>query len=428
MDWLSGEVDEMTDHIGDVTPVDFNTATRYLPDFVTDFPGPLSYDINPWAREIVNNADINSPIREVYILKGVQITWSTILESIALYYMAHVKTAPMMYVSAEKALAERRLEGNFLPMVDQSGLSHIIQSQDTANKRKTGRTKERLSWVGGGYLVPEGANNAVKARDISVMVMLMDELDGWPWQVGKDGDPFKLFKDRTAGSFHRRRKIFAGSTPLVKGQSKTEMNYERGDQRKCFVRCKHCGFPQFLQWSGNNKETGKDFGFAWDYQEDGTLDRKTVRYHCRNCALEHFDYDKERLFHPDHGAEWRPTATPVTDEIRSYWLPTYYSPVGFKPWDALVVDWLEAWDVEKNQCKDVGKLKVFYNNVRAKTFAETGGKVWFERVSGHRRPCYVSGNIPNDHAQKHTGGQILFLTCTVDVQLSDRVSVPRSRL
>ena len=81
-DWLANEVDELTDTIRHITPVEFNEQHRYLPESVTSIPGFIRFDVNPFMREIINCADVNSPVREVNIKKGVQITYTTVLESI----------------------------------------------------------------------------------------------------------------------------------------------------------------------------------------------------------------------------------------------------------------------------------------------------------------------------------------------------------
>ena len=208
-DWIVSEVEGLTDHITHVSPSAYNEENRYLPESVTSIPGFIRYDVNPFMREIVDCFDIDSPVREVNLKKGVQITYSTVLESGALYFMGHVKTLPVMYLTADKELATARIENNFLPMLNHSGLAHIIRSSDEGNSRKTGKTANHLQWEGGGYLVPFGAKNADKMRSYSIAVMLKDEIDAWPDIVGKDGDPDALSDDRCSG-YWERRKIFRG--------------------------------------------------------------------------------------------------------------------------------------------------------------------------------------------------------------------------
>lgn len=416
-EWVIESVGSLTDEIHHVRPSTFNEEHRYLPESVTSMPGYLRYSVNPFMREIVDCFDVDSPVREVNLKKGVQITYSTGLESGALYYIAHVKTLPMMYVTADKELAKARVENNFLPMLQQSGFGDVIRSSDEGNTRKTGKTADHLQFEGGGYLVPFGAMNPGKMRSFSIAVLMMDELDGWPLTVGRDGDPDALFTARCSG-YWERRKIFRGSTPLLKHSSKIEKQHRRGDQRQYLVRCKACDYPQALRWKAHDTETGVAGGFVWE-TDDGILLPESVRYCCQNCGAEHFEHDKERLFSEEHGAHWHPTARPAEPGIRSYHLPAFYSPVGMQPWAKCVAEYLDAWDTDNNRVRDVGKLQVFYNNVLAEPFEVMGSRVTFSQVSSHRRGDYNLGQISNAFAREYMTGPVLFLTCQVDVHKSN---------
>lgn len=416
--WLAGQVDEMTDTMVSVLPSQFNEEHRWIPSSVSPMPGFMNFDVNPFMREIVDCFDIESPVREVNLRKGVQITYTTALESVLLYYMAHVKTSPAMFVTADRELAMARIENNIIPMIQQSGFSDIIRSADETNGRKTGLTQKHIQWLGGGYMVPFGANNAAKMRSFSIQLMLKDELDGWPETVGKDGDPDKLTDDRCA-AYWERRKIFRGSTPLVRGTSKIDKQFARGDQRYYHVRCLKCGFAQELVWKGVDKETGRRYGMVWETQE-GVLVPDSVRWCCANCGHGHQEHDKIKLFDDKtHGARWVPTAKPVEPGIRSYHLPALYSPVGMQPWSKSVGSWLEAWDEENGKARDIEKLQVFYNNVLARSFELKGDTVQFVNVSGHRREAYGMGSIPNRFAVEHCTSPVLLLVCTVDVHKSN---------
>lgn len=412
-DWLVDVVEGFTDHIDHMTPVEFNEANRYLPKSVTSISGPISYDVNPFMREIINCADVNSPVREVSLKKGVQITFSTLLESIAFYFMAHVKTDPMMYITADKELALARIENNFIPMLNHSGFADIIRSSDLGNTRKTGKTKDHLQFAGGAYLVPFGAKNADKMRAYSMLLLLKDEIDAWPVTVGKDGDPDKLTDSRCKG-YWQRRKIFRGSTPTIKGVSKIDDAYLRGDQRKYMVLCKKCRYPQELRWSMPNGVGG----FKWDL-DDGILILESVRYDCQKCGESHFEHDKERLFSEKHGAHWKPTARPKEPGMRSYHLPAMYSPIGMAPWYSLVADYIECYDVESKKVIDIGKYQVFYNNVLAEPFEIPGSRIRFTQVSAHRRAVYRLGQVPNKYAAQWSGSPVLMVTCQVDVHKSN---------
>jgi phage terminase large subunit GpA-like protein len=414
-DWLAGAIDAVTDHVVSMAPVDFIEANRYLPSSVTSRAGPMSYSLTPYMREPLNCLDIESPVREVNFMKGVQVAFTTgFIESGVLYFIAFVKTAPCGFITADKEMATDRVENFFLPMINESGFSDLIRSTDVGNSRKTGKTKNFLQWDGGGFLMPTGAINAAKMRSWSWMFLAKDEVDGWKETVGKDGCPDKLSDDRCSG-YWASRKIIRGSTPVLK-PSKIYKQYLRGDCRKYQVLCLSCGFPQELRWKGDNKETGKQYGFKWEYTDAGNLDNDSVRYHCRNCHHPHQEHDKTTLFAEEHGAHWKPTKEPVQPNIRSYHLPAFYSPVSMQPWYKCVSAFLDAYDPHKKKVVDVAKYQVFYNNVLGWPFEPLGGKIHETEVSRHRRTEYSYGQVPNKaHASKYAGSNVLFVGCQVDV-------------
>jgi phage terminase large subunit GpA-like protein len=416
-DWLASEVEGLTDSVGRLSPSGYNELTRYLPASVTSRPGYLRYDLTPYMREIVDCAGIDSPIREINLLKGVQIGYSTLLESITLYYADYIGTLPIMYVTADKGLSEARVENNFIPMFQQSGLGHIFKSADSTSAQKTGKTKNHLQFAKGGYLVPFGAENANKMRSFSIAIMLKDEVDAWKRTVGKQGDPDKLTDARTDG-YGYQKKIFRGGTPLTEPGSRMAMHFRRGDQRRYFVPCKNCGEFQYLRWDWTRADTGEVGGLVWQLDDTGRLIRDSVRYVCKFCQFHHTEFDKTRLF---SRGEWRPTATPVDPAIRSYHLPALYSPVGAKAWADCVADYLACVDVsgEVPVVTDPEAHQVFYNNVLGEPYRVQGRRVKFEQVDAHRRAGYLIGETPNALAARVTGGPILLVTCQVDVHKSN---------
>jgi len=412
-DWLAGRVGNMADSIEHITPVRFNEENRYLPSGVSPRPGFIRYDLFPFLVEIINNFDPYSPVRETNLKKGVQTGYTTLLESVLLYYIGHITTAPVLFITADKELAKARVENNILPMLTESDMMHRIRSADVTNSRKTGNTDGSLQWDGGGFLIYNGAQNAAKMRMFSMPVLLKDELDGWPRMAGKDGNSDKLTNDR-ASAYWSVRKILRGSTPTEK-PSMIEDAFKRGDQRVYRVLCRNCNAPQQLrmEWKGTPG------GFRWDYDESGGVILDSVRYACKECGYEHYEVDKEKLFALEEGAHWHPTAKPVDPDIRSYHLPAFYSPFGFRPWSKNIVDYLEAYDPESKRVIDPGNFQVFYNNVLGEPFEVMGGRVHFTAVSSHRRTAYRLGEIPNRYAAQYSGSPVLLLTCQVDVHDSN---------
>ena len=413
-EWLAEQYEGLTTEIVVLTPSKWAESTRYLPQSVTPLAGYYSFDVTPYLREILDCLSVDSPIREVALQKGVQIGATVgILENFFGYAIAHVKTAPVMLLTADKELAQTRLEQNITPMLQFSGLEHLIRSNDERNHRKQGKTNKKLEWFGGGYAVPEGAKNANKLRSISVKFLLRDEVDGYPLLVGRDGDPMNLSFARTS-AYEDTRKVLDLSTPTIVGLSKISERFERGDKRRYFIRCLKCNAQQTLRFSRTDKDTGVVTGIVWE-TKDGKVVPGTVRYLCKECSHPHTNDDKTRLLSPAHGAEWIPTAVPVNPSVRSYHLSALYSPVGMQSWETTVTQWLEAWDTERNQPKDNAKLQVFYNNQLGEPFRMWGSSVRFERVSSHRRQAYHAGQVPNHWAEKHCTSAVLVVVCAVDV-------------
>lgn len=411
-DWLYSQVDNMVEYIEHISPVDFSEKYRYLPSGTTPRPGFIRYDLFPFLKEILNCFDTLSPVREVNLIKGVQVGYTTLLEGVLFYYIGHVKTEPCMYLTADKELADSRVENNIIPMINQSDFDHLIRSADEGNSRKTGKTKDYIQWEGGGKLLFNGAMNAAKMRQASIQLMLKDELDGWKRYIGKDGNSDSL-TDARLSAYWNTRKILRGSTPLLEPSLISEA-YERGDKRKYMVLCQSCSFPQELRQQKLNSETGVIGGFIWETEGDRLIN-DSVRYCCVECGHAHYEHDKELLFAEESGAHWLATAIARTEGVRSYHLPSFYSPYGFRPWYKCISDYLESYDSVNNTVKSISKFQEYYNNTLGVAFKPLGTKITFVSVSSHRRPIYRLGDIPNDYAKKHSGSKILFLTCQVDV-------------
>jgi len=414
--WLSKAIADLTDNVSIMSPSQWAQENRYLPASVSPLPGYYNYDVAPALREIADCMSVHSSVREVTLMKGAQIGATVgILENTIGYCISQVRSAPMMLLTADAELAKTRMDKHITVMIQQSQLAHLIKSSDDLSRNKTGKTNALIEWVGGGYLLPFGAKNAAKLRSNPIQFLLEDEIDGYPESVGRDGDPMKLAEGRTK-AYSQTRKILRLSTPLIKGASRIERAYLEGDQRKFLVPCKKCKQKQELKFWGMNEETGEAWGIIWKTDDDGTLIENSVRYICKFCGHEHTNADKMWML---PRGEWHATAKAKAPNIRSYHLSALYSPAAMYPWEEIVRDYLNAWDVEASRPRDLGLFQEFYNNILGKTFELRGSKLKFTVVSGHRRTAYRFGEVPNSYAVQHSQSKILVLTCAVDVHKND---------
>lgn len=415
-DWIDSHVDAITDEKITISVSSWAEENRYLPPQVTPMPGFYSYDVAPYLKEIADCFSMDSPVREFDLKKGAQIGATVgVFENAIGYFIDHVKTAPVMLLTADAELAKLRMESNITPMIQHSGLEHKIRSVDETNTRKTGKTDKKLEWEGGGYLVPFGAKNADKLRSVSMLALLEDECDTYPESVGKDGDPQKLTEARTT-AYHERRKIGRISTPLLKGSSRIDRGFLKGDQRRYHVPCKNCKKLQVLKFRHEDKETGQVWGLVWDIDEQGGVIPESVRYICQHCGHPHENSDKSWML---PRGKWIATAKAKKVGHRSYHLNALLSPIGMLPWSAIAEAWIDAWDDAEDRVKDPELLQVFYNNMLGEPFSRAGSKIRFSAVSGHRRDCYRLGEIPNKYAERVAGSPVLLLTCQIDVHKSN---------
>ena len=141
--WLREEILKLSDEANEITVSEWAERTRYLPPQITSMPGFYDYNVAPFLREIADCMSLVSPIREIDLMKAAQIGATVgILENTIGYTIDHVKTAPVMLLTADAELAKLRLESYITPMLQHSSLMHLIRSADETNTRKTGKDKQ----------------------------------------------------------------------------------------------------------------------------------------------------------------------------------------------------------------------------------------------------------------------------------------------
>jgi phage terminase large subunit GpA-like protein len=201
-------------------------------------------------------------------------------------------------------------------------------------------------------------------RAFNARLSIGDEVDAPGWNPGGgttgEGDKTALLRKR-GESFPDGRMIL-GSTPTVKGRSRIESWYERGDKRRRFVPCPHCteandgeldGF-QFLEWGG--PETSH--GIKWP---KGRPDE--AFYVCRHCgsAIE----ETHKAWMDEHG-HWAATAEGERGVV-SFHINALYSPFKKAAWGRLAEEFVEAVRLDK-EVGDKERLQAFINTTLGETW------------------------------------------------------------
>jgi phage terminase large subunit GpA-like protein len=283
----------------------------------------------------------------------------------------------MLVVQPTETMAKRNSKQRIGPLIEDSPiLNTLVRPKKSRDSGNTILAKEFL----GGILVLAGANSAKQLRSMAARYLFLDEVDAYPANVDREGEPCDLAIARTSN--FRRRKILITSTPTIAGRSRIETFFGQSDQCFFFLPCPRCGvyiqlLPEQLGWSP-------------------TLARQ-ASYRCQECQGEIFDHEKTWML---ERGEWRATA--VGDGItRGYHLSSYYSPVGWLSWTKIVRN-------REQSASSPEKLQAFYNTVLGLPWADQGEVPDVDRLY-ERRESYVIGEVPE-------GG--LVLTAGADIQMN----------
>ena len=153
---------------------------RVLTREVTPRPGPFGWSITPFLREIADCLSETSPVREVVLMKPVQIGATTGLLENWIGYTIDASPSPMLFVTADAGMADTAIQLRVDAMINSAGLADKIRSQHRRKaQRKTGDIATRKEFPGG-YLIAAGPKSGSKLRMTSFQQIAADEVDGFP--------------------------------------------------------------------------------------------------------------------------------------------------------------------------------------------------------------------------------------------------------
>ena len=366
----------------DLTVSQWSDMYRMLSSKASAEPGPWRTDRTPYLKEIMDCMSANNTTQKVVFMAGAQFGKTEAINNVVGYMIAQAP-GPALFVQPTIEMAKRLSKQRLESLINETPC--LAERIGPARSRDSGNTMFSKEYPGG-ILLLTGANSATGLRSAPCRWVLLDEVDAFPSDVDGEGDPCAL-AERRASTFSRR-KIILTSTPTVKDMSRIETEYLASDQRRFFVPCPHCDHKQWLQWKN----------LQW---RDG--DPKTTAYVCESCGAhipEHFKSEMLRK------GEWRATATSEDPRTVGFHLSSLYSPLGWKSWEEIVIEFLRS----KN---DAPLLKTFVNTILGETWEEeVGAKLGADGLA-ERAEFYPASEIPR-------GASIV--TAGVDVQ-DNRVAV-----
>lgn len=364
---------------------------RMLPAKGASAPGKYKSSRTPYMREPMDCLSVGSPVEEVAVMAAAQTGKSESGNNWVGYVMDEAP-GPMLLVQPTVDNAKRYSKQRITPMILETP---ELKAKVFENKSREGGNTMLEKEFPNGILILGGANSAAGLRSMPIRYFFGDEISNWPADVDGEGDPLGMAIDRTS-TFGRKRKIFLTSTPGLTGTCRIEAEFLKGDQRRYFVPCPHCGHMHVLDWAN----------FVIPVSASGKPRPNEAYMKCPACfdtsgamILEH--HKTQMLAR----GEWRATCLENLDPTRrSYHISALYSPVGWKSWGKIARQWIEAQGNPK-------KLQVFANNVLAETYKVAGEGV--SDVELYNRVQNADGDYD---ATKMLPDGVLLITIGGDVQ------------
>lgn len=315
---------------------------------------------------------------------------SEALHNIVGYHIQHAP-CPMLFVHPTAGVAEEWSKDRLADMIRSTpALRSVVREGRQPRGSHNAESTLALKVFPGGYLALGGANTPNTFARRSVRVAIGDDVDRFPAEVGEEGDPTDLLKNRTE-TYVDALHLFV-STPTLKG-GRIDTLYERSDQRRYFVECPRCGRWDHITWSDE-----KHLRVVFDDR-----DPETARLECPSdeyggCGAQLHEADRRAMVQQ---GEWRATATPKEVGLAGFHLPAMLSTIGTRTLPGLVERWLSARE------KGRDSLRVFINTQMAEGWEERGTKMEPTLLATRRESYGEDIEIPAAAAA---------LTCGVDVQ------------
>jgi phage terminase large subunit GpA-like protein len=297
---------------------------------------------------------VSDPCESVTIMKGAQIGGTQVAVNWVGYIIEHAP-APVLFYLPTREVAQQVSQTRIDPMFEGTpSLRGRVSATRSRDKRNTTFRKAFL----GGELLMRGANAPAAFRNISARFIVGDDLDGWPGEVGTEGDPVELIQKRA--TTYPNHKFLWNSTPTYRGLSRISDLYDEGDQRRYFIPCPHCGHMDFLTWSGYRDHVSKrDPGHHHIHWEPDHPE--TAHMVCGSCTKPVDEEAKTEMF---ARGEWR-ALEPEPGRQPSYHISGLYSPNGW-------ASWTKQADKFRKATHNRLQLKVFVNTDLAETYEERG--------------------------------------------------------
>ncbi len=333
-------------------------------------------------------------VRQVTGMASAQIFKTSMIEC-AVGREMHLNPSPVLLFFAGDNAAKKFDTSKLEPMIKSTPeLANLFGGPERLEKQNPAFASQRKTFPGGSLEVMT-ADSVPNLRMRTARLAALDEADAV--NETADGDTLSLIRDRLK-NYRPHELLIVTSTPTETGTSVVAAEYADSDQRRPYVACPGCGEWDYFRWES----------FIMPRDESGAFMPEEAHYLCTCCG--HRWTDAERVLtvttkgriswrqtrpfsccgetqDPDQTSSWRfvddqtlePVdgpgenvlglaacrhcgSTPVPRRNAGFWAWELYNPrTSFQDLCAL-------WAGTKG---NPSKLRVFFNNVLARTFARS---------------------------------------------------------
>ncbi|MDC5718274.1 terminase gpA endonuclease subunit [Vibrio europaeus] len=221
------------------------------------------------------NMMCNRAIRCVVWQKSARIGYSKVLVGSVSCLQAQYGTNAVIYQPTEDDAKDFTIDEIDAAWEEMPIMRKIFPFLFANNEKNTTKKKVGLGWT----LDIKGAGTPKNMRRMTKGAIFGDEVDGWDWELGKEGSPIKLARTRLEGAAFPMERW--GTTPTVAGESHIENLMAQMDLTfRFYLPCPHCGHEQVLEWGGPDTK----HGMKWDNSQTSiNAKARTAHYSCVNC-------------------------------------------------------------------------------------------------------------------------------------------------
>jgi hypothetical protein len=292
----------------------------------TEHPGPFSTSVRPYTREVLECFKDPS-VTDVVLCWGSQ-TAKTMSLMAGLAWLIDNEPSPLLWLMPTEGLARSFAKTRWLPMLEDSP---AMVARFPEDRHKLTTLEQHFDACTLNFV---GSNSPANLASRPIRVLVADEVDKFAPATEKEAAALDLAMQRTK-SFSSS-KHFLTSTPTV-SEGDIWQQFLRGDQRRYYIPCPHCGQKIRLEWKQVKWETEKDEAGKTNLAKV----RSSARYECQLCGQNISDSHKVAAL---RSGEWRPENLSAIPGVRSYHLSSLYSPDRKCTWGLLAVAFLEAKD------------------------------------------------------------------------------------